>query len=68
MTKKLSVPRGNLSNYLMNIIVFSQLYRSESVTLEIADDMKNRFLAMYSLISPQTTECKNNLYEHSNRF
>ena len=47
--KKLSVARGNLSNYLMKIIVFSQLYRSKSATLEIAYDAENRFLVMYYL-------------------
>ena len=64
--KKLSVPRWNFSNYLMKIMIFIQLYRSKSATLEIAYDMQNRFLVMYSLISPQTTESKNNLYVHSN--
>ena len=38
------VPRGNFSNHLMKIIVFSQLYRSKSATLEIAYDMKIDFL------------------------
>ena len=33
--KNLSVPGGNFSNYFMKIIVFSQLYRSKSATLEI---------------------------------
>ena len=33
MAKKLSVPRGNFSNVLMKIIVFSQLYRSKSAAL-----------------------------------
>ena len=40
LTKKLSVPRGNLSNYFMKILVLSQLYRSKSANLEIAYDMK----------------------------
>ena len=40
LTKKISVPGGNFSNYFMKIIVFSQLYRSKSATLEIAYDMK----------------------------
>ena len=35
----------------MKIIVFSQLYRSKSVTLEIAYDMKNRFIVMYYLFT-----------------
>ena len=39
LTKKLSV-RGNFSNYFMKFIVFSQLYRSKSATLDIAYDMK----------------------------
>ena len=50
--KKLSLPRGNFSKYLMKIIVFSQFYRSESATLEIAYDMKNRFLVMGGVMSP----------------
>ena len=50
--KKLSAPTGNLSNNFMKTLVFSQLYRSKSATLEIAYDMKNRILPMYSLISP----------------
>ena len=66
--KKLSVPRGNLSKYFMKIIVFSQLYCSKSATLEIAYDMKKRFLVMYYLFPPQTAECRNNLYIHSNRI
>ena len=53
--KEISEPRGNFSNYLMKIIVFSQLYRSKSATLEIAYDMKNIFLVMYFLVSLQTT-------------
>ena len=40
LTKKLSVPGGNFSNYFMKILVFSQFYRSNSATLEIAYDMK----------------------------
>ena len=56
----------NFSNYFMIIVVFSQLYHLKSATLEIAYDMKNRFLVMYSLMSPQTIECKNNSYVHSN--
>ena len=40
LTKKLSVPGGNFSNYFMKILVLSQLYRSKSATLEIAYDMK----------------------------
>ena len=44
LTKKLSVPGGNFSNYFMKIIVFCQLYRSKSATLEIAYDMKIDFL------------------------
>ena len=43
----ISVPRGNLSNYFMKIIGFSSSYRSKSSTLEIAYNMKNRFLVMY---------------------
>ena len=43
LTKKLSVPRGNFSNYFMKMLVFSQLYRSKSATLEIAYDMKLDF-------------------------
>ena len=66
MTKKLSVPRGNFSNYFMKIISFSLLYCSKSATLEIAYNIKNRFLVMYSLISPQTTDWKNNVYVHLN--
>ena len=38
--KKLNVARGNFSNYFKIIIVFSQLYRSKSATLEIAYDTK----------------------------
>ena len=53
MTKKLSVQRGNFSNYFMKIIVFSQMYRSKLTTLEIAHDMKNRFLVMYYIFHPQ---------------
>ena len=34
LTKKLSEPGGNISNYFMKIIVFSQLYRSKSATSE----------------------------------
>ena len=34
--KKLSLPRGNLSNYFIEIIVFTQLYRSESATLVLS--------------------------------
>ena len=44
----------------MKIIVFSQLYRSKSATLEMAYDMENTFHVMYYLISHQTTECKKN--------
>ena len=44
LTKKLSVPGGNFSNYFMKILVFSLLYRSKSATLEIAYDMKIDFL------------------------
>ena len=44
LTKKLSVPGGNFSNYFTKIVVFSQLYRSKSATLEIAYDMKIDFL------------------------
>ena len=40
LTKKLCVPGGNFSNYFMKVLVFSQLYRSKSETLEIAYDMK----------------------------
>ena len=40
LTKKLSVPGGNFSNYFMKILVFSQLYRSKSSSLEIAYDTK----------------------------
>ena len=40
LKKKLSVPRGNFSNYFMKILVFSQLYRSKSAALEIAYDIK----------------------------
>ena len=40
LTKKLSVPGGNFSNYFMKFIVFSQFYRSKSATLEIAYDKK----------------------------
>ena len=35
----------------MKKFVFSQLYRSKSVTLEIAYDMKNRFIVMYYLFT-----------------
>ena len=59
---------GNFLNYLMKIIVLSRLHCSKSETLEIAYDMKNRFLVMYSLISPQTTEYKNNSYVHSKQI
>ena len=59
---------GNLSNYSMKIIVFSQLYRSKSATLEITYGIKNRFLIMYYPFPPQTTEQKNDLHLHSNRF
>ena len=56
LTKSLVfLPRGNFSNYFMKVIVFSQLYRSKLATLKIAYDMKNRFLVMYSLISPAQT-------------
>ena len=51
LTKKLSVPGGNFSNYFMKILVFSQLYRSKSATLEIAYDMKIDFL-LYNLYFP----------------
>ena len=44
MTKKLSVPGRNFSNYFMKIIVFSQFFRSNSATLEIAYNMKIDFL------------------------
>ena len=44
LTKKLSVPRGNFSNYFIKILVFGQLYRSKSAILEIAYDMKIDFL------------------------
>ena len=64
----ISLPRGNLSNYFMIIIVFSKLYRSKSAVLEIAYDMKNRFLAVYYLFLSQTVECKNILYVHLNRL
>ena len=40
MTKKLSVPGGDFSNYFMKVLVFSQLYHSKSATQEIAYDMK----------------------------
>ena len=40
LTKKLNVPGGNFSIYFIKILVFSQLYRSKSVTREIAYDMK----------------------------
>ena len=54
--KTFSVPRGSFSNYFMKIIVFNQSYRSNPATLDIADDMKNRFF-MYYLFPPQTIEC-----------
>ena len=57
-TKDLSVPRGNFLNYFIKMIVFSQLYRSKSRTLEIAYDMKNRFLVTYYIVPPQKKECK----------
>ena len=55
MKKKLSVgfqPRGNFSTYFIKIIVLSQLYRSKSATLEIANDVKNRFFVMYYMFPP----------------
>ena len=42
----------------MKIIVYNQLYRSKSATLEIEYDIRNRFLAMYNVFPPDTTECK----------
>ena len=66
--KKLNVPRGNLSNYFMRIIVFSLLYCLKSATLEIAYNMKIDSFVMYSITSSQTTECENNLYVRSNKF
>ena len=66
--KYLSVPRGGFSNYFMKNIVFNQLYCSMSATLEIAYDLKNRFIVMYYLFSSQTTDCKNNLYFRMNIF
>ena len=44
--KKLSVPSGNILNYLMKMIVFSHFYCFKSATLEIVYNMKNRFLVM----------------------
>ena len=38
--KKDSVPRGDFSNYFMKIIVLSQLYCLNSVTIEITYDIK----------------------------
>ena len=51
LTKNLSIPGGNFSNYLMKILDFSRLYRSKSATPEIAYDMKIDFL-LYNLYFP----------------
>ena len=55
---------GFYENYYSKPIVSFEISNS----LEIAYDMKNMFLAMYYLFPPQTTECKNNSYVHSNKF
>ena len=47
-------------NYFMNIIVLSQLYRLKSATIDIMYNMKHIFLVVYSIISLQITEWKNN--------
>ena len=57
---------GIYQKYSMVIIVFRQFYHSKSETLEIAYNMKYILLVMYSLVYPQTIECKNNFYVHSN--
>ena len=57
-TKKLSVPRGKISNYFMKFTVFRKLYRSISATLDIAYNIKKGFLVSYYIFPPQTIECK----------
>ena len=47
---------------------FQPIALFESAALEIAYNMKNRFLVIYYLCPLQTTECKNNPCVHSNRF
>ena len=68
LTKKLSDQEG-----ISRIILWKLLFLANCIVqnkqLSSRDRIRyeNRFLVMYSLISHETTECKNNSYVHSNK-